>query len=109
MANDADDRRLLARRSLGGQVRDARRAAGLTQAGLSSLSGLGINTITRCERGSMAVTVDTLDRLAEVLGQDFVILADPARAERTARKPGSASAGAPPTDTQEGYDLDDDA
>jgi transcriptional regulator with XRE-family HTH domain len=102
MVKDADDRRLLARRSLGGQVRDARRAAGLTQAGLSSLSGLGINTITRCERGSMAVTVDTLDRLAEVLGRDFVIHASPAGTERT----GTIQ---PTADTPEGYDLDDDA
>jgi hypothetical protein len=43
-----------------------------------SLSGRGINTITRCERGSLAVTLDTLDRLAESLRCDSVVAAEPA-------------------------------
>jgi transcriptional regulator with XRE-family HTH domain len=87
------------RKAVGAQVRAARRAARLNQAQLSALSGIGINTITRCERGSIGVTLDTLARLAEVLKVDIAIPADPSRDA------------APPDDRPAapgGYDLGDD-
>lgn len=82
--DDQADRRLRARRAIGEQLRRTRRRAKLSQSELSALTGLGINTITRCERGSIAVTLDTLDRLAEVLHCDFIVAAQPCLAERKA-------------------------
>lgn len=114
-------RRAVARRAIGAQVRSERRKAGLTQADLSALSGIGINTITRCERGSIAVTLDTLDRMAEVLRCDLVVAAAPMLPElprprkkarqipapeaRTGAASGRLEAGGDPDDTP-GYDLD---
>ncbi len=106
------DRRLRARRAIGEQLRSTRRRAGLSQSELSALSGLGINTITRCERGSIAVTLDTLDRLAEVLHCDFIVAAWPRLPDRTKasdRPAASDRSYTLPEDAPAGAGITDDA
>jgi predicted nucleotidyltransferase len=51
----------------------ARRAAGLTQAELAAKVGTTQSAITRLEGGTITPTVDTLCRLADVLGLRFEI------------------------------------
>jgi len=58
------------RETLGRKLRDARRAAGLTQARLSELTGLAQDHISHIERGQISVGVDTIDLLARHLGLD---------------------------------------
>lgn len=52
---------------------DARRAAGLTQAELAARVATTQSAIARLERGKVSPRVETLRRLADVLGLTFVI------------------------------------
>jgi predicted nucleotidyltransferase/DNA-binding XRE family transcriptional regulator len=52
----------------------ARRAAGLTQAGLAARLGTTQSAIARLERGEVAPTIATLSRLANTLGVEFEVL-----------------------------------
>ncbi len=52
----------------------ARRAAGLTQAGLAARLGTTQSAIARLERGEVAPTITTLSRLADALGIQFEVL-----------------------------------
>ncbi len=55
-----------------GQIIKARRKElGLTQNTLALLSQVGINTIVSIERGSKSPSVDTLTKVADVLGLDL--------------------------------------
>jgi transcriptional regulator with XRE-family HTH domain len=51
----------------------ARLAAGLTQAELAQMLGTTQSAIARLESGTITPTVDTLCRLADVLGMQFEI------------------------------------
>jgi len=102
-APEADVRILAARRQIGDQLKKARTAAGLRQQDLSALSGVGINTITRCERSAISVSLDTLARLADVLNTAFVL--SPAHGGAGAEHASPAPSDVAPAPT-EGYDLD---
>ena len=55
-----------------GQIIKARRKElGLTQNTLALLSQVGINTIVSIERGSKSPSVETLTKVADVLGMDL--------------------------------------
>ena len=55
-----------------GQIIKARRKElGLTQDTLALLSQVGINTIVSIERGSKSPSVETLTKVADVLGLDL--------------------------------------
>ena len=57
-----------------GQIIKARRKElGLTQNTLALLSQVGINTIVSIERGSKSPSVDTLTKVADVLGMDVTL------------------------------------
>lgn len=61
------------------EVRDLRRASGLTQADVGRLVGVARSTIVRLEQGGFAgQRVDRLARLAAVLGGDLVVKIFPA-------------------------------
>lgn len=56
------------RRSLGERLREARRAAGMTQAELAKRAGIGRVTLVRIEKGEQSPRYETLEALSEVLG-----------------------------------------
>jgi len=56
------------RRSLGERLREARRAAGMTQTEVAKRAGVGRVTLVRIEKGEQSPRYETLEALAEVLG-----------------------------------------
>ena len=54
---------------LGAAIREARVAKGITQENLAARSALSKNSIGNIERGEYDVTVSTLKRVADALGQ----------------------------------------
>ena len=58
-----------------GQIIKARRKElGLTQNTLALLSQVGINTIVSIERGSKSPSIETLTKVADVLGLDVKLV-----------------------------------
>jgi HTH-type transcriptional regulator/antitoxin HipB len=55
------------------QIRDARKAAGLTQQAVADRLGCHVISVNRWERGAQRPDDATLGRLAEVLGVTFSI------------------------------------
>jgi transcriptional regulator with XRE-family HTH domain len=56
------------------RLREVREAKGLTQAGLARASGVPQPTISRIERGTSAIDLGVLERLADALGVDAALL-----------------------------------
>lgn len=56
------------RRRIGYQISEARKAAGLTQAKLSEMTGMNRTDISKIENGSRNVSIDTLTTIAHALG-----------------------------------------
>ena len=57
--------------NIGQIIKARRRELGLTQNTLALLSQVGINTIVSIERGSKSPSVETLTKVADVLGLDL--------------------------------------
>jgi transcriptional regulator with XRE-family HTH domain len=75
---------------LGARLRDARKAAGLSQAELAEQVGLSVESVSRAERGSITPTVWTLVRFADVLRLDLAKLirgAEPPPKKGSPRRP----------------------
>ncbi len=53
---------------LGQQIKEIRLKRGLTQEDLAERSGLGVSHIARLEQGRRKATIDTLQKIADVLG-----------------------------------------
>jgi HTH-type transcriptional regulator/antitoxin HipB len=62
---------------IGSAVRSARKAAGMTQAQLATLCSTSQPAIARLEKGLVAPTVVSLDRIARALGTELVIDFEP--------------------------------
>lgn len=62
---------------IGQALRDARRRHGVTQAGLAARAGTSQAAISRLERETVSPTVETLQRLFDVLGEALVLTAEP--------------------------------
>lgn len=60
--------------NLGQIIRARRKELGLTQNTLALLSQVGINTIVSIERGSKSPSIDTLTKVANVLGFDVKLV-----------------------------------
>jgi transcriptional regulator with XRE-family HTH domain len=56
---------------VGARLREARKARGFTLMQLSSQSGIAVSTISKAERGDIALTYDKFAALAHALGIDF--------------------------------------
>lgn len=65
---------------IGSAVRSARLTAGLTQAELARLSRTSQPAIARLEKGMVAPTVASLDRIARALGAELVVDFEPLQA-----------------------------
>jgi transcriptional regulator with XRE-family HTH domain/mannose-6-phosphate isomerase-like protein (cupin superfamily) len=59
---------------VGARLRSARKARELTLAQLSELSGIAVSTISKAERGDIALTYDKFGALAHALDMDFSTL-----------------------------------
>jgi transcriptional regulator with XRE-family HTH domain len=64
------------RRAFGTNVRQHRRAAGMTQEGLGDRVGISIETIGKIERGAAAPSFETVERIATALGIAPIALFD---------------------------------
>lgn len=60
--------------NLGQIIKARRKELGLTQNTLALLSQVGINTIVSIERGSKSPSIDTLTKVANVLGFDVKLV-----------------------------------
>ena len=58
---------------IGQIIKERRKALGLTQSTLALLSQVGINTIVSIERGSKSPSVETLTKVADVLGLELTL------------------------------------
>jgi DNA-binding XRE family transcriptional regulator len=58
-------------KTVGGHLRQARKARGLTLAELSERSGIAVSTISKAERGDIALTYDKFAALAHSLELEF--------------------------------------
>jgi transcriptional regulator with XRE-family HTH domain len=74
---------------IGSAVRSARKGAGMTQAKLATLCSTSQPAIARLEKGMVAPTVVSLDRIARALGAELVIDFEPLATSGGA-KPGAA-------------------
>lgn len=70
---------------VGARLRDARKARALTLMQLSALSGIAVSTISKAERGDIALTYDKFAALAHALEIDFDTIFG--RAKRGAAEP----------------------
>ena len=57
--------------TVGARLRDARKSRGLTLAQLSERSGIAVSTISKAERGDIALTYDKFAALTHALALDF--------------------------------------
>jgi transcriptional regulator with XRE-family HTH domain len=71
--------------AVGARLRDARKSRGLTLMQLSERSGIAVSTISKAERGDIALTYDKFAALAHALQLDFDAIFG--RAERAAAEP----------------------
>lgn len=78
---------------IGAELRRLRKQAGIAQADLSRLTGIGIATISHAERGSKDTRIETLGRLLKALGARLSV--QPVKTDST-----------PYPLEGEGYDLD---
>lgn len=79
---------------VGGHLRQARKARGLTLAALSERSGIAVSTISKAERGDIALTYDKFAALAHALELEFdAIFGRRRKAATGAMKPSFTAAG----------------
>lgn len=70
--------------AVGGRLREARKARGLTLVQLSERSGVAVSTISKAERGEIALTYDKFAALAGALQLDLSAVFSPLPADRMA-------------------------
>lgn len=67
---------MVIRRLIGARVREVRTSLELSQAELAERAGLGVETISRLERGVQGVTMDNLYALAQAMNVPFKNVVD---------------------------------
>jgi y4mF family transcriptional regulator len=60
-------------KQLGIQLKDRRKALGITQPHLAELADISVNTLYKIERGQANPTLEVLQKLTEVLGLDIIL------------------------------------
>jgi transcriptional regulator with XRE-family HTH domain len=81
-------------KAVGARLRNARKARGLTLAQLSERSGIAVSTISKGERGDIALTYDKFAALAHTLKLDFdAVFGRPKRASVTPMTPSFTPSG----------------
>ena len=59
---------------IGQMIKARRKSVGITQPHLAELAGISINTLYKMERGEANPTLETIIKIAEVLGMELVLL-----------------------------------
>lgn len=77
--------RAVRREALGAAIREARQAAGLTQAQVAEAAGLARSTIIEVERGQKPVSSDALWNLATAIGTPLSAIIAAAEADEALR------------------------
>jgi len=96
-------------KAVGARLRDARKARGLTLMQLSEQSGIAVSTISKAERGDIALTYDKFAALAHALRLEFDAIFG--RGRRAAANSAASSAASPavshitPTFTASGQQM----
>lgn len=72
--SDTQIEKISTTKRIGQIIRARRKELGLTQNTLALLSQVGINTIVSIERGSKSPSIDTLTKVADVLGLDVKLV-----------------------------------
>lgn len=84
-------------KSVGTRLRDARKSRDLTLMQLSELSGIAVSTISKAERGDIALTYDKFAALAHALNVDFdTIFGRAKKAAAVSMKPSLTRSGKQP-------------
>jgi y4mF family transcriptional regulator len=60
-------------KQLGIQLKDRRKALGITQPHLAELADISVNTLYKIERGQANPTLEVLQKLTDVLGLDIIL------------------------------------
>ncbi len=71
-----DEQKQLTRQRIGQRIADLRRLQGMTQEQLAAAAGLHRPHIVRIEHGQYAVTLETIQAIAEALGMTIDIVTD---------------------------------
>ena len=58
-------------KKIGEEIKRRRKLLNITQKTLSELAGVGINTLTKIERGEANPTIDVLDKILNTLGMEI--------------------------------------
>ena len=62
-----------AKRKVGNAIKERRKILKITQRTLAELAGVGINTLTKIERGEGNPTVEVLEKILDTLGLELQI------------------------------------
>ena len=57
--------------SIGNTIRERRKLLGINQRTLAELSGVGVNVVTRIERGESNTSIIVLEKVLETLGMEL--------------------------------------
>jgi len=60
-------------KTIGLEIKTRRKALGVNQKTLSELAGVGINTLTKIERGEANPTLEILEKVLETLGMELKV------------------------------------
>lgn len=60
-------------KKIGDEIKRRRKLLNITQKTLSELAGVGINTLTKIERGEANPTMDVLKRVLNTLGMEISV------------------------------------
>lgn len=58
-------------KKIGEEIKRRRKLLNITQKTLSELAGVGINTLTKMERGEANPTIDVLEKVLNTLGMEI--------------------------------------
>ena len=58
---------------IGQQIKERRKSLKVTQRQLAELAGIGINTLTKIERGEANPSLGVLDKLLDTLGMELTL------------------------------------
>ncbi|SEJ45206.1 helix-turn-helix domain-containing protein [Paraburkholderia diazotrophica] len=92
-------------KAVGARLRDARKARGLTLMQLSEQSGIAVSTISKAERGDIALTYDKFAALAHALKLEFDAIFGRGRRAAAGSAASSAVSHITPTFTASGQQM----
>lgn len=59
--------------TIGNNIKARRKTLKVTQPQLAELAGVSVNTLYKIERGQANPTMETLDKIADILGMELIL------------------------------------